>query len=153
MGTAYVLLIFGKYLGPWSLWGSLFILVASSLYYSVTFFHTDSPFDKLYFFMATLLAIISYFALVYYAFGIIDTSTGDVVKKDWHEAFYFSVVTWTTLGYGDYRPSDILKPWAMVEALLGYIFMALLVGKFIYYASQRTRGISVVDTDDSTKNQ
>jgi hypothetical protein len=43
-------------------------------------------------------------------------------------AIYFSIVTWTTLGYGDYQPTEGIRLWAASEALFGYIFMAILVG-------------------------
>ncbi len=79
--------------------------------------------------------IIGYFALVYYSFGIVDTSNGDILKKDWLNSIYFSVVTWTTLGYGDFKPIHDLKVWVMVEALMGYIYMGLLIGKVLFIAS------------------
>ena len=43
------------------------------------------------------------------------------------ESLYFSVVTWTTLGYGDFQPSESVRLWAATEAFFGYMFMALLI--------------------------
>lgn len=43
-------------------------------------------------------------------------------------ALYFSVVTWTTLGYGDFRPSESMRLFAALQAALGYIFLGLVVG-------------------------
>jgi Ion channel len=40
---------------------------------------------------------------------------------------YFSMVTWTTLGYGDVRPSDNARMLAASEAVLGYMFLGLWV--------------------------
>ncbi len=41
---------------------------------------------------------------------------------------YFSVVTWTTLGYGDVSPvSELARILASSEALVGYIVMALII--------------------------
>ncbi len=133
MSLAYSLILFVEMLGLFGLWGSLVVLVFASLYFSMTFFRSEDGFEKLYYYACVLGFIIGYFALVYQSFGIIDTSTNEVIKKDWFEAFYFSVVTWTTLGFGDYKPTPEMKPWVMVEALLGYIFMALLVGKFMHF--------------------
>jgi len=42
-------------------------------------------------------------------------------------AIYFSVISLTTLGYGDIVPStDIGKIWASVQSLLGFFFFAIL---------------------------
>lgn len=43
-------------------------------------------------------------------------------------AIYFSVVTWTTLGYGDFAPSGEARLIAAFQAVLGYIFLGLIVG-------------------------
>lgn len=44
------------------------------------------------------------------------------------DALYFSVVTWTTLGYGDFKPLPDYRLFAALEALLGYVYMGLIVG-------------------------
>lgn len=134
---AYVLLLFLQKLELISLWGSLLIIVSTALYYSYTFFRVAYPYKKLFYFLLFTLLIIGYFALVYKAYGIIDTSNGKEVKPNWLDAIYFSVVTWTTLGYGDFKPVNDLKVWVMVEALMGYIFMGLLVSKLIFLSQQR----------------
>ena len=49
---------------------------------------------------------------------------------DWYENYYFSGVTFTTLGFGDIHP-EVKEPLgqglAMIEALLGTIFMGLFL--------------------------
>ena len=49
---------------------------------------------------------------------------------------YFSVVTFTTLGYGDFRPIGGCKILASVEALFYIFFMAL----FIFAFARKTEG-------------
>jgi voltage-gated potassium channel Kch len=50
------------------------------------------------------------------------------VARVFYRSLYFSVVTFTTLGYGDISPEgDVARAIAGVEALLGQLFMALLV--------------------------
>jgi len=70
------------------------------------------------------------FALIYYSNGIAynvdDISVGDISLS-----LYFSIVTWTTLGYGDFRPIESLRLIASFEALIGYVYMALLIGIFL----------------------
>ena len=48
------------------------------------------------------------------------------------DAFYFSVVTWTTLGYGEILPSSTeSKIFEIIEVMIGYIYMGILVGKLL----------------------
>ncbi len=76
-------------------------------------------------YLALLLAFIYSFSNIYVEHGI--TSGGDVTH-DRYNALYFSIVTWTTLGYGDFHPTPDARIWASFEALLGYVFMGILVG-------------------------
>ena len=46
------------------------------------------------------LFLVSIFASIYSGFGL-----NDVGPVEWGIAIYFSVVTWTTLGYGDFKPA------------------------------------------------
>jgi hypothetical protein len=69
---------------------------------------------------------ISLFASLYHMFGINHGDT--VIIGDWYNSFYFSVVTWTTLGYGDLSPVKNMRLVAALEAFLGYVYMAALVG-------------------------
>jgi len=51
-------------------------------------------------------------------------------KRDWRSlmtCLYFSVVTFTTLGYGDYRARGFSRALASVEALLGITMLSLFV--------------------------
>jgi len=52
---------------------------------------------------------------------------GNVVTTDVLSALYFSVVTFTTLGYGDYHPVGWLRFLSAFEALLGAVFIALFI--------------------------
>lgn len=57
---------------------------------------------------------------------------------DIFDALYFSVVTFTSLGYGDLSPIGIGRLIATIVVISGLIFIALLVGKF---ASERQQTI------------
>jgi hypothetical protein len=44
-----------------------------------------------------------------------------------YNSFYFSVMTFTTVGYGDYSPKRIFKFVAMTEGIFGWLTMALFL--------------------------
>jgi len=55
----------------------------------------------------------------------------------WTDALYFSIVTWTTLGYGDFQPQEYFRLFAAIEAIYGYMFLGLMVGLVGSYFSKR----------------
>ena len=66
------------------------------------------------------------FTILYIApFSYFKNLSGNCIKgwsDDWVEMFYFSVVTFTTLGYGDLIPcNDIGRIIVILEVLVGYI--------------------------------
>lgn len=71
-------------------------------------------------------AIVICFAGMYHAIGLL--SDGRLINTSGWTSIYFSVVTWTTLGYGDYAPASQLQIIAAMQAGLGLIFFGLLVG-------------------------
>jgi uncharacterized protein YjbI with pentapeptide repeats len=66
------------------------------------------------------------YAALYHSLGVI--ARNDNQSTSIFDSMYFSVVTFTTLGYGDILPSKVLgKTIAMTEVLVGYIYLGLLV--------------------------
>jgi len=50
---------------------------------------------------------------------------------------YFSVVTLTTLGYGDLAPvSDVGRFFAMTEAIIGQVFLVTIVARLVSLLSR-----------------
>jgi hypothetical protein len=87
-------------------------------------------------------ALILIFAGVYRGQGLVNSATQKLVPlvDDFITPVYFSIVTWTTLGYGDFIPPEGLRWIAALEALIGYGFFGLLVGLGTYLLSiQRER--------------
>jgi len=125
---------------------SLFLLVGTCIFYSVKFFTAPkAELMSILYFMFFMFLIIIYFALLYETFGIIDSTVEIsnntpviILDLSWLNAIYFSVVTWTTLGFGDYRPHDSIKYLVIIESMIGYIFMSLLTGKFLYFFQKYT---------------
>ena len=79
--------------------------------------------------------VIAGFALLYCVKGVVvnevtvaTTATAPArMAYDWGSSLYFSIVTFTTLGYGDLRPPEDLRLWAATEAIMGAFLMALFV--------------------------
>lgn len=72
-----------------------------------------------------------HFAVLYRWIGIHFSGSPEQRLQDFGSAFYFSVVTWTTLGYGDIVPSVEAWPIVIIETTLGYLVMALLIATMI----------------------
>lgn len=71
-----------------------------------------------------IIVIVIMFSLLYREFGIV---YNEAKVYDHWDTLYFSIVTLTTLGYGDFQPTPEIRLWASAQALLGYIFLALLM--------------------------
>jgi hypothetical protein len=74
-----------------------------------------------------------YIALIIVSFASLFASSGiiksdDMIVKDFVSSIYFSLVTFTTLGYGDFKPTEEIRFFAATEALLGYLCMGVFVG-------------------------
>ena len=66
------------------------------------------------------------FASVYRHTGI-ESMDGEIISNT-HDAVYFSIITWTTVGYGDMVPVYDSRLIAAAQGLLGYVYMATIVG-------------------------
>lgn len=89
-------------------------------------------FIELLFVFITGISNIFLFAWVYYYVGVVGGDVNSpIITGDKITSLYFSIVTWTTLGYGDLKPVESLRLVAAAEALMGYIYTAILVGLFL----------------------
>jgi len=71
-------------------------------------------------------AVLILSALCYYVSGTVLTG-GFVQKIDLFESFYMSVITYTTVGYGDYLPMGWVRGVAAIEALSGVLLTPLFL--------------------------
>ncbi|EMN7409106.1 potassium channel family protein [Vibrio parahaemolyticus] len=79
--------------------------------------------------VALYTGIITFAAI--YRFGGVITPEGNV-SHDVYDSLYFSIVTWTTLGYGDFQPSESIRIWAGAQAMLGTLFTPLFLAAILF---------------------
>ncbi len=86
------------------------------------------------------LGLILLCAVLYFLFGVnyydetLQFSTSASLSeniKTFSMAIYYSVVTFTTLGYGDITPFGVTRVFAVIEAFLGSFTIALFVVVFV----------------------
>jgi hypothetical protein len=90
------------------------------------------------------LLIVSIFAFIYHnLFYLSDSSLFKAIYIDetWPALsfIYYSVVTFTTLGFGDIVPnSGWLQFWVMIEVIIGYIMLGGLISIFATKLARRS---------------
>lgn len=80
--------------------------------------------------LVLLNSVVYFFAGTRYGSEVIAFDPAQSLQTNIYEYFlslYFSVVTCTTLGYGDIAPLDWSRPFTMAEAFLGAFMIALFV--------------------------
>ena len=83
------------------------------------------------------ISIILIFAFLFMGSGISNVGIEQITSNNFFDCMYFSTVTFTTLGYGDFRPLEgIGRILAGSEAFIGAFMMAL----FVYTFAGRTGG-------------
>lgn len=99
------------------------------------------PLRSLFALLVQAVLLIHIFGAAYKGYGIVG-STGHMEGPiDWPDALYFSTVTWTTLGYGDFSPAEPLRLLAAGQAFIGYVFLGLFIGLAANHLSNhRTNG-------------
>jgi hypothetical protein len=74
-----------------------------------------------------VLLLLCAFAGLYAQYGLADTTGGgEKITYQYTDALYYSVVTFTTLGYGDIQPRGMSRILACIETFVGYIVLGLL---------------------------
>lgn len=90
----------------------------------------------IYSFASYVITMIVSYANIYKILGLLDDGLPVTKISDF---LYFSIITWTTVGYGDIKPSVNSRIWAASEALLGSVTMGLLLAVVFYIISSRNR--------------
>jgi hypothetical protein len=87
--------------------------------------------------IVSAILVILLFASLFMIFGITNVGIEFNTSNNFLDCMYFSTITFTTLGYGDFRPLEGLgRILAGSEAFIGAFMMAL----FVYTFARRTGG-------------
>ncbi|MFP6844710.1 MAG: potassium channel family protein [Thalassolituus sp.] len=97
-----------------------FYVVAQSIGESEGWHH-----QALKFYCIILAVIIIVFAVLYWRYGLVQN--GEKVDISFFTSIYFSITTWTTLGYGDFSPVERIRHITSVQAILGYVSLGILI--------------------------
>jgi hypothetical protein len=81
--------------------------------------------SALKFYFIILIVTVFIFAIIYWRYGLISNSKK--IDISFFNAIYFSLTTWTTLGYGDFAPIPRLRHITSFEAISGYIGLGLFI--------------------------
>ena len=55
------------------------------------------------------------------------TAENCIQEVSFFDAFYFSMVTFATIGYGDWYPKEKFRKWVMIEGFLGWLTLGLFL--------------------------
>ena len=75
------------------------------------------------------------------------------ISRDFFPFFYFSLVTITTVGYGDASPvSAEAQTFATAEALIGQVYLTILVARLVgmYLMNQQNDSLSHDEESESS---
>lgn len=85
--------------------------------------------EKPYRIILTAMSTILLFALLYFSFGAIESPGYPSYSMRWFDYIYYSTITFTTVGYGDFvpKPFGLFRLMAAVEAFSGVFVTGLFI--------------------------
>lgn len=86
--------------------------------------------------ISIVTSLILGYANLFHRHGVVGSNG---VTHDPYTALYLSIITWTTVGYGDVRPTDGVRLVAAIESLVAYIVSAIFLGQLVAFVAARDR--------------
>ncbi|MGH0002813.1 potassium channel family protein [Pseudovibrio ascidiaceicola] len=82
--------------------------------------------SNLWFLISSISITVFSFSVIYYMHGI----KGAKIENLHWDYLYFSVITMTTIGYGEFHPCAASRPFAMLQGFIGFLFLPLMAVAF-----------------------
>ena len=132
---------------PYIIWFMIYLLVETVLYIPTLIFASDL-FSKPRSFKRSMLLLFLNYVEIIIAYAVL-YSCGDFLNeplKNSFDAIYFSIITLSTIGYGEYYPvTQIGKILASSQAIL-FLFFAIL---FLNFFTTKIKGKGYFDQEDN----
>lgn len=94
----------------------------------------------IFIYLLLIPSFLSAYAMLYTALGIEASGTPMFPSKQ--RTFYFSTVTLTTLGYGDFSPATDARLIAASQAFIGFTFVPVILAEIVAYANAKKSNVS-----------
>jgi len=123
----------------------IYLGIAAALLVVAVLLIFASPFRFAAFQAVIALCFLAYYLIQFFAkqceiYGIrdmtVDASDPESIKKYADVCRYFSIITWTTVGFGDFIPTPADRVWVEIEALSQYFVMGLLIAALVKLISR-----------------
>jgi len=129
-------------------WIMIYVLLETILYIPTLIFASDLFSKPRSYKRSMLLLFLNYLEIIF-AFAVL-YSCGNYLNKpfnDWFDAIYYSTITSSTIGYGDFYPvTTIGKMLASIQALL-FLFFVIL---FLNFFSTKIKAKGYFDLENET---
>lgn len=91
--------------------------------------------EKPYRIVLSAILTIFIFAFLYFSFNAVESTSAPGARLTWSDYIYYSTITYTTVGYGDFipKPLGLFRLLAACEAFLG----VFLTGLFIFTLARK----------------
>lgn len=122
-----------------------------SLYSLNTATDTFSNVFSLLLYVVVIAFTLNTFAHIYSVL-LLETPVENYNAK-YFDYLYFSIVTFTTLGFGDFTPSPESRMYAATQAVLGYIYLGILVGKIISVSTSKKSSFNNFEKTSNSKSK
>ena len=134
---AFLLELLDQDLAYWEIAGMQFVVFVALLGCCIEVTAAKSKAPVLFMLVLAVLVGILMHAAYYNKIGLVMSADGTLFYPGWKDALYFSVVTFTTLGYGDMAPREEYRLVAAVQAIYGYLSLGALAGMAVALFNRR----------------
>ena len=154
----YLLLLFNSTTLNWVLLAyGVLVIIITVLFISVfkeAMMHEINPFDFVFFQFSIFGLAVLQFSFLFYIFYLNDTSNyrGNIEELNIIDFIYYSVVTVSTLGYGDIVPiSKAVKLTVVAELIYGMWFLVTIIPIAVSLQAERMAHLALKRTELNNK--